>query len=35
VVGIGDVVGPDRIGIAHREAGNVDQRQAMVLVVIG
>ena len=28
------MVGPDRVGIAHRQAGNVDQRQAMVLVVI-
>ena len=29
------MIGPDRVRIAHRQAGDVDQRQAMVLVVIG
>jgi len=28
------VVSPDRIGIAHRQAGDVNQRQPMMLVVI-
>ena len=29
------MVGPGRVGVAYRQAGDIDQRQAMVLVVIG
>jgi hypothetical protein len=33
-VGVGDMVGSDRVRVAHREAGDVDQRQPVMLVVI-